>query len=266
MVVGFIRRLSIIGAVAFLMHLSIGERAQGQETRSIAMFAYIHGLVSAAAPSDFGDYMLFTYQGTASTRAAGVSFAYERYQTIYSMSRNTNGVYFFLFPLENLEEANLEFLDYRYVVDGIWIADPYNDWSVDDRYGVVISRVAAPVSPIYTAAPIKHSDGSIEFFFWVDGDAMPRISSTQGVSIFFDRLDDLEVTVAGSFNGWDPFIHRLRADRRDPTRYSLRMRLAPGRHYYYFLIDGRRTLDPYNTDGAVDSSGRQVSVVTIDSR
>jgi 1,4-alpha-glucan branching enzyme len=52
------------------------------------------------------------------------------------------------------------------------------------------------------------------------------------------------VTVAGSFNGWDPFMYELRETK--PGVYSLTLPLPPGPYHYVFFHRGQRILDPYN--------------------
>jgi 1,4-alpha-glucan branching enzyme len=50
------------------------------------------------------------------------------------------------------------------------------------------------------------------------------------------------VTVVGDFNRWDPTATPLDADRAGS--WAADVALAPGRHAYAFVVDGRRVLDP----------------------
>ena len=66
-----------------------------------------------------------------------------------------------------------------------------------------------------------------------------------------------KVYVVGDFNSWDPFVHRMIEGK--PGVYTTRIRTFGGVHSYYYLIDGRRSLDPLNPSYAADYEGFEVS-------
>ena len=59
------------------------------------------------------------------------------------------------------------------------------------------------------------------------------------------------ISVVGTFNNWDPFSDPLTGPDDDGF-YTLTRPVAQGVHYYYFLIDGRRVLDPLNRNHGRD--------------
>jgi 1,4-alpha-glucan branching enzyme len=71
------------------------------------------------------------------------------------------------------------------------------------------------------------------------------------------------VSIVGDWNGWDPFVDHLR--ETEPGRYSISLRVRPGRHWYYFLADGQRVLDVANPATGRDPEGRQVSYFSLPS-
>jgi hypothetical protein len=72
------------------------------------------------------------------------------------------------------------------------------------------------------------------------------------------------VTVAGSFNAWDPFIHELYEIA--PGVYELSLQLPPGEYHYVFVYRGNRVPDPLNRQLLYGADGRPVSGLSITRR
>lgn len=203
----------------------------------------VGAMARASAPSVRGDFLILSYdfgpgshEGRIHTVAA--AFAHEEFSTLHPFARNDQNVYVLLYPLSR----DLGEVRYRLVVDGIWTTDPQNPDTVEDRWGVRLSRtvVRRPVRPP-TETPVLHPDGTVEFV----------LTASPGS----------HVTVAGSFNGWDPFMTPLREIA--PGRFSRRLRLGMGEHLYYYVVDGLRLPDPDNSERRWHTSGRIVSVVSL---
>lgn len=80
--------------------------------------------------------------------------------------------------------------------------------------GLWLGRVGAPQGPASTeAAPVS-------------------------VQLVFSDPQARHVTVAGSFNGWDPSAAPMR--RTEDGLFQLDLTLARGRHEYMFVVDGER--------------------------
>lgn len=72
------------------------------------------------------------------------------------------------------------------------------------------------------------------------------------------------VTLVGDFNDWDPSATPLRAVPGPDGLWSVQVPLAPGRHEYAFVVDGRRWLaDPSAPRSTDDDFGTPNSVVTV---
>jgi hypothetical protein len=67
--------------------------------------------------------------------------------------------------------------------------------------------------------------------------------------------------VAGSFNGWDPFMYEL--VESPAGTYSLCLPLPPGKYQYSFFHRGERWLDPYNPSRVYSHDGIPVSEIVI---
>lgn len=65
------------------------------------------------------------------------------------------------------------------------------------------------------------------------------------------------VSVIGSFNGWNPAVHRL---RRSNDEWTVTVYLAPGRAVYCFSVDGVMWLDPADEGRVPNGWGSEYSV------
>jgi 1,4-alpha-glucan branching enzyme len=119
--------------------------------------------------------------------------------------------------------------------------DPNNDVRVQDRWGVRVSRLELPAARRPTSYPVVRDDDVVEFRF------LAETGKT--------------VTIVGSFNGWDPFMTRM--TESETGVYTRRLRLAPGTHRYYFMVDGVRIPDPQNEEQQWNTDGKIVSVVQL---
>lgn len=66
--------------------------------------------------------------------------------------------------------------------------------------------------------------------------------------------------LVGDFNGWDPQATRM---LRNGVSFQKRMRLAPGRYEYKFIVDGQWRIDPYATEQRPNEYGSLNSVVRV---
>ena len=72
-----------------------------------------------------------------------------------------------------------------------------------------------------------------------------------------------KVSVAASFNNWDPAANRLRWNAKDGM-YRTHIRLVPGRHEYKFVVDGIWCVDPECDEWVPNDYGSLNSVVIVD--
>jgi hypothetical protein len=194
----------------------------------------IRGIDRAGPPQFLDRQVLLSYQKSEPVRLVGARFAHEDYRIFHFYFRNEHEVFLLLLDVpEEVEE-----LRYRLVVDGLWINDPFNPSSDEDAFGRVFSLFSLQDRPARAAvSPEIHREGSVTFFF--------------------QTLPDRAVSVAGDFNNWDPFWHRMQETK--PGQYRLTVRMPPGQHFYYYIVNGQRVLDPINQDTARDFEGFRVS-------
>jgi hypothetical protein len=209
-------------------------------------------------PEIVADSVVFT--ASSSYRRVGIAFGHEGFGKIYWFRKlmipnedaspwvkdkpppdmlRDSGVLFHVFPIpENLDMGELE---YRLIIDGLWVQDPLNpsyrtDTSGISRSVVAIPRIKRPDSPI--RGPV----GTLTFTFYTESGET--------------------VSVAGSFNNWDPFMYEL--SETSPGRYSLSLPLPPGVYQYAFFYRGERFLDPANPRRVYSRDGKAASEVTVE--
>lgn len=240
--------------------LLTGQTAEDPELQDIHLYRAIRGLSEAQAPRFIQGHLVFTYRPrererrSRFTRMVGIAFAHERFSRVYAYKRLALSEYpsedLFYYVMEVPE--NREELVYRLVVDGVWGRDPLNP---------ATRRVPGRVSASVVEIPREYQgeerfpavgEETVRFALELDEDLHPFLMTLRQERLPTAEFAGSTVYVAGSFNNWDPFMHPLRRDPRQPNRFVTSVRVPPGRHYYYFVVDGVRVLDPNNIDRGFD--------------
>ncbi len=198
----------------------------------------IMGTREAAPPHVFEGAIFFTQKPSYPVRYIGIAFAHENFREVHLFQRNQKGVLFYVYPIPE----GLKHVDYRIVIDGLWTTDSTNRLKVRDLDGIAVSRFEIPpaVAEAKLKSPIYETKTRTAEF---------NMKTVPGRTVF----------VAGTFNGWDPYMHRL--EEVKPGLYSISLRILPGTHYYYYVVDGMRKTDPLNRELGADSDGNEVSVL-----
>jgi len=228
----------ILSSILFVFVSLQGSYAQHYETADMHLAIELKDF--GTGPERVNKRVLFSYSPTRPTRLVGAAFYHENFRQIHTFYRNDQGV--FVFPY-NPPDDTAE-LVYRLVVDGIWMEDPHNP---DRRIlpdGISCSVFSLP----YTKEKPQ-----------------PAVTSADEGQVVFRYPSDsaLSVTVAGSFNHWDPYMYNLNRDPGPQDLYTLSLHLPRGTYYYYFIVDGRRVVDPANPSIVRKNDGTLVSVLRI---
>jgi hypothetical protein len=208
------------------------------------------------APKIVGDTVIFTV--SSEYRRAGIAFAHEGFGKVHWFKKlmipNENaspwkkdkpppdlyrdsGMLFHVFTIPETLSGEIE---YRLVMDGLWVCDPLNPRRRSgaaglDRSVVVLPKITRPDS--LSRGPL----GTLNFTFYAPGGET--------------------VTVAGTFNNWDPFMYELR--ETSPGRYTLSLPLPPGTYHYAFFYRGERLLDPSNPNRVYSRDGKAASEASV---
>jgi hypothetical protein len=184
---------------------------------------YVHmrvtSMLIATAPQIWQNYFILSYKSAKIPRFVAVAFEHENYQVLHSFLRNEANVFVYYANLPEVSE-----LRYRLIVDGVWMEDPTNDNQWTDNQGVTLSILPIPTRPITASGPIYRGDGFVDFY----------LSATPSAQVFLN----------GNFSRWEPFLYPM--NEISPGMYHLRLQIGTGRFYYYFRVNGIRTLDSGN--------------------
>ncbi|MCB1327250.1 MAG: carbohydrate-binding module 48 [Spirochaetales bacterium] len=174
--------------------------------------------------------LLFSYEGY---RARSVAIAGDFNNWVPGlMRRNQMGVYYYILPVREIEGGEMiDVYRYKFLVDGIWQADPTNRTREDDGLGGYISvfhLLEHDVDRLATVRIIRE-----------------RQVSPERLVEFAIYLPDVEnLALVGDFNNWNP-EHDLMQKGPDGI-FRLRRRLRPGEYIYKFVADGKWILDRFN--------------------
>ncbi len=190
----------------------------------------------ASGDSGYRSYLqkgiLFTYASYRSRRVF-LSGDFSNWGNI-PMRRNEMGVFYHILPVRELEAGRIiEAYRYKFLVDGIWTADPTHPNTEDDGLGGSLSVYYLDdidVNRLATVRVLKEREPSFE-----------RLVE------FAIYLPDAEnLSLVGEFNNWNP-EHDFMTKGEDGV-FRLRMRLRPGGYVYKFVADGKWILDKYNEE------------------
>lgn len=231
-------RIRLVLAAACILSLLPLSDASAFDITSINLHLYIAGLKAAGAPLVVENYLVLS--ATGPYRHVGAAFSHEGWRNVHSFEVNRYGVFVLAVPIPYGDESMIR---YRLVLDGLWAADPVNPRvDRDMATGASMSVASLPSRPrTLLGAWDPAGEGFATFYF--EGEPGHRVS------------------VAGSFNAWDPFIHDLVEISKG--RYQLKLRLDPGEYYYVFMYKGERIADPLNSRLLYGRDGRPVSALTI---
>lgn len=236
-----------------------------QHLGSTDTYLRVAGITEAGPPRIMDDLVVFTYEQQGYARYVAAAFAHENFEQKHLfVARRREGrpdLFYLAFPVD----PTWNHLEYRLIVDGVWLTDPHAPEYRRDQRGITLGRVTLPEIPPYREpSPIVHKDGTVTFRFSFDIRISPVLETVDRRQVSVADLREPSITLMGSFNGWDPFMYRLQPDPSREGFFSVRIPLPPGTHYYYFLLDGERVLDPFHQDRARDRrTGALVSTITV---
>lgn len=220
---------------------SLGVSAAGIE--SVTLNTLMAGITRVREPVVSGRYVVFTASGDS--RFTGIAFDFERYGKTHHFQRlirrDADGEQLenVLFYIAEIPPETGE-IRYRMVIDGLWTTDPANgETQYDYANGMSVSRLSVPRYETFQTA--QKATGAVRFT-WEGGHGK-------------------KITLAGSFNGWDPFMYEM--EERAPGRYELDLPLPAGTWYYAYFEGTDQLPDPNNEDRAYTKDGRVASVVTV---
>jgi hypothetical protein len=247
-------RFFLILTLFFSFTLSVAVAADWE---SYELVERLLSISSPGTPIVYRDFVIFT--ADSSIRRVGIAFAHENFANTYWFKQlivhqdplnapippgkkvpdpyKDSGIQFHVYEVpENLTEVG-----YRLIINGLWTTDPYNSLTRKDQVsGLTLSVIRMPPRTI-KLDPLK---------------GLP-----EGLTFTFNGPPGETVTVAGSFNSWDPFMYEL---KENPSGvYTLTLPLPPGTYQYVFFCQGKRFVDLNNPRRSYSREGKAASEITV---
>jgi hypothetical protein len=222
------------------------------DTESSEFIDHLLSITAPGSPELYEDTVIFTAPSTY--RRVGLAFAHEGFAAVHWFSQMLiptlersgeeevieymdAGILFYAYTVPE----GITALEYRLIIDGLWTTDPTNPLQrLDWESGILYSVVPTPIVRKAQAA-FDNPVGKIKLSY-----AAPAGET---------------ITVAGSFNNWDPFMYTL--EESAPGLYTLTLNLPPGTYQYVFFHRGERVIDSNNTRVVYTAEGHQASEVII---
>ena len=190
----------------------------------------------ASEPQFIENYILFTFKSAEKTSFVGAAFDFDNYVKIYQFKKNSDGLYILA-----IARPEKKIIKYRLVIDGLWMADPFNPIKITQPNSVEIS-VLNIADRFLGEKNYPFTEKGITYF---------RYKGEEGKSVY----------LTGNFNKWDPFMYNM--TEKNPGEYFISLKLSPGTHHYYFTVNGKNESDNNNPYTLWDNDYREISVYTI---
>jgi len=221
------------------------------------------------------------------SKSVGLAFAHENWSAIHPLSLTVNTFtdgssvrIFFLYytlPREIQEQMDKsgKALEYRFIVDGIWMADPENPQVSKKSNGTPVSLISLDKAiklPVLSpelvnndaSASWQTSSSSQEMM----NRALASQNKTKTVYLRYIGEANQEVYLQGTFNNFEPYFSKLSIKEpywREQGKYvyEIRLRLLPGQYFYEFYIDGQTSLDTLNLQKGSSPEGKLYSILSV---
>ena len=212
-----------------------------------------------------------------------IAFGHEGWGVLHPLQKtksNLSPVFFLYYSLDRSTQQRLLAsgmpIEYRYIVDGVWMADPMNQANIRKINGALISVLDlrnAPPAPVISPEflPLKRLSTSRLV------NSSPEIAtsaalagSRQARTVILRWIGESgqDVYVAGTFNHFDPYQTPLAIEGNDPRHpsrsvYAVELRLLAGQYYYHFVINGKNCLDDLNLRHGYSTEGIAYSQLQV---
>ena len=228
-------------------YLVAQEDAMSAKIDGIESDEYLHlveDIIKVGPPKIIDRYVVFT--ATAKARHVAIAFEHEKYAKLHSFRRLIpdkeagsvllEPVLFFIMEIPE----KTSFLKYRLVIDGLWTFDPENNTQeFDEDAKVTVSKLSFP--------PRR--------------DIKTRVLTGRIVNFVYVGIPHQRVSVAGSFNNWDPFMYFLK--ETSEGIYELELALPHGTHVYSYFLGTQMEPDVTNPNHYYNEEGKKASVIKL---
>jgi hypothetical protein len=177
--------------------------------------------------------VLFTYNGLSNAEVE-VCGNFSSWKCI-PMTRNRYGIFFKLIPTDlfGRNEERIQKFEYKFRIDGIFDYDPSNPNREEDGKGSFFST--------YT---IEKQDFEKNITYKIIDREIDEDLDFKTVEFQIYNPNASTIALVGDFNQWNP-EHDYLSKKKNGV-FSLRKKLRPGTYLYYYIVDGKPSLDIFN--------------------
>ena len=220
-----------------IISITISMSAAAVELEGYNINKKLINLEKSGPPDLVDNYIVFSMESNDKPAFVGAAFEFENYTKIHQYKKvKDENIYYLVINKPDIKE-----IKYRVIVDGIWQADPHSVNVLKKQNGVEISVFPLPSVPDNEAV-YPYTENNYTYFYH---------RGSPGSSVY----------LSGSFNNWDPFMYLMR--EKSPGEYYIKLRLNPGKHYYYFLENGVKISDRRNPELEWDADFDEISTFTL---
>lgn len=198
--------------------------------------------------------VLFTYQGIKNNEVE-ICGNFTSWRCI-PMQRNRYGVYYKIVRsgLEDRNENKISKLSYKFRIDGIFDYDPSNPKREEDGKG-----------SFYSIYQMEQEDFEKNITYRIIDREIDDDIDFKTVEFRIYSPHSNTVAIVGDFNQWNPEHDYL--VKSDDGIFRLRKKLKPGDYLYYYIIDGKPSLDTFNHETRYREETEELcSYVSVPSR
>ncbi len=198
---------------------------------------------NVSAPYLKGNKVIFTAQKDA--HYVGIAFDFENFRTIHSFYKKNirnmdnetiDSFYFYILDIPK----DVQKINYRLVIDGLWTCDPLNENKVYNKEANLLLSQIDCTRPIPEVTEEK-SPGYVRFVY--------KGKSGQ------------QVRLGGSFTNWDSWIYIMK--EVEPGVYEFNLPLNSGTYQYAFYSGMQSFIDRENPERCYTLDGKQASVLVV---
>ncbi len=177
--------------------------------------------------------VLFTYQGIKNNEVE-ICGNFSSWRCV-PMQRNRYGIYYKIVKsgLEDRNENKISKLSYKFRIDGIFDYDSNNPHREEDGKG-----------SFYSIYQIEREDFEKNITYRIIDREIDDDIDFKTVEFRIYSPNSNTIAIVGDFNQWNPEHDYL--VKSDDGIFRLRKRLKPGDYLYYYIIDGKPSLDIFN--------------------
>lgn len=203
----------------------------------------VTGISKVREPYIKDGYVVFTAEKDA--RFVGIAFDFENFKTIHPYQKHVtytdagkvkDSLFFYALKLTK----EMQKIQYRVVIDGLWTLDPTNENKGYDRSTGLLLSIYDATREIPPATE-QLKNGTVRFVY-------------EGES-------GRQVRLGGSFTNWDSWIYEMKEVQ--PGLYQFDLSLPPGTYQYAYFSGVNTIVDETNPERCYTNDGKTASQITV---